>query len=152
MNTKLLNGIIGVAVLTRVLAGSVASSAWTASGSRSGHIHATVPLTTIDVSASTTAHLYPGARGEILLTVDNPNRYAVTVTGIATDGAITSDHGAWCDAATGVTYAPPSSTSLVVPALTDAQFALPGVAMSDDSDNACQGASFTIPLRLTAQS
>ena len=38
------------------------------------------------------------------LTVTNPNDYPVTLTGVSGDGAITSNAGAACNSATGVTF------------------------------------------------
>lgn len=136
-------------------AGTVAFAAWTTTGSGNGYAQAktAVALTTIDVSASTTAQLYPGATGDVLIKISNPNPYAVTVTGLAGAGAITSDKGAACNGATGVTYTAPTSPSLAVPASSSAQFTLTGaVAMSNASNNACQGAIFTIPVTLTGTS
>jgi hypothetical protein len=141
---------IGVA-----FAGGVAFAAWTATGSGNGYAQAktAVALTTVDVSASTTAQLYPGATGDVLIKITNPNPYAVTVTSVAASGAITSDKGATCNGATGVTYTAPTSPSLAVAAGASTQFTLTGaVAMSNASNNACQGAIFTIPVTLTGTS
>lgn len=145
----------GALFLGVALASSVAFAAWTASGSGNGYAQAktAVALTTVDVSASTTAQLYPGGTGDVLIKITNPNPYAVTVTGVAAGGAITSDKGVACNGATGVTYTAPTSPSLAVPASSSAQFTLTGaVAMSNASNNACQGAIFTIPVTLTGTS
>ena len=145
----------GALFLGVALASGVAFAAWTATGSGNGYAQAktAVALTTVDVSASTTAQLYPGGTGDVLIKITNPNPYAVTVTGVAAGGAITSDKGATCNGATGVTYTAPTSPSLAVPAGSSAQFTLTGaVAMSNASNNACQGAIFTIPVTLTGTS
>ena len=141
---------IGVA-----LAGSVAFAAWTATGSGSGYAKATTasPLTTVDVSASTTATLYPGATGDVSLRINNPNPYPVRVTSVAGSGTITSDAGGACDASTGVTFTDQSSLTLDVGASSAATFTLSGAAsMSNASANSCQGAVFTIPVTLTGAS
>jgi hypothetical protein len=146
---------VGTLFVGVALAASVAFAAWTASGSGSGYAKAKTAqaLTTVDVSASTTAQLYPGGTGDVIVKITNPNPYAVTVTGLAGAGTITSDKGAMCDAATGVTYTAPSSPSLAVAAGASTQFTLTGaVAMSNSSANACQGAVFTIPVTLTGTS
>ncbi len=146
---------VGALMLGVTMAATVAFAAWTATGSGDGYAKAktAVALTTVDVSASTTPQLYPGGSGDVLIKITNPNPYAVTVTGVAGAGAITSDKGATCDAATGVTYTAPTSPSLVVAAGASTQFTLTGaVAMSNASNNACQGAVFTIPVTLTGTS
>ena len=145
----------GALFLGLALAGTVAFAAWTATGSGNGYAQAktAVALTTVDVSASTTPQLYPGGSGDVLVKITNPNPYGVTVTGVTGAGAITSDKGASCDASTGVTYSAPTSPSLVVAAGASTQFTLTGAAaMSNASNNACQGAIFTIPVTLTGTS
>src|SRR3954451_5978554 len=72
--------LVAVAVMTAV---SLGYAAWTNSGgSGSAYSKATTvgALTTVDVSASTAATLYPGATGDALIKISNPNPYAVTVT------------------------------------------------------------------------
>jgi len=108
----------GTILLALMVAGSVAFAAWTATGTGDGYAKATTAqaLTTVDVSASTTATLYPGATGDVLIRIDNPNPYAVQVTDVAGSGAITSDAGAGCDASTGVSFSDQSGLTLNVPA------------------------------------
>lgn len=145
----------GTILVSLMIAGSVAFAAWTASGTGEGYAKATTAqaLTTVDVSASTTATLYPGATGDVLIRIDNPNPYAVRVTDVAGSGAITSDAGAGCDASTGVTYSDQSGLTLNVPAGSAATFTLTGAAsMSNASANSCQGAVFTIPVTLSGNS
>lgn len=143
-------------IMLGVLAvGSIAYAAWTASGTGSGYAKATTAqaLTTVDVSASTTAQLYPGGTGDVTLRIDNPNPYPVRVTSVSGTGAITSDKGAACDASTGVTFADQTGQSLDVPAGSAVTFTLSGaVTMSNASDNSCQGAIFTIPVALSGAS
>ena len=53
----------------------------------------------------------------------------------------------------GSTGAGPNFPDLVVPANGSAQFTLTGtVSMDNTSDNACQGATFTIPVSFTGNS
>ena len=145
----------GTILLALMVGGSVAFAAWTATGTGEGYAKATTAqaLTTVDVSASTTATLYPGATGDVLIRIDNPNPYAVQVTDVAGSGAITSDAGAGCDASTGLSFSDQSGLTLNVPAGSAASFTLTGSAsMSNASANSCQGAVFTIPVTLTGTS
>jgi hypothetical protein len=147
--------LIGVgAVTTALLAAGVAFAAWNATGTGSGYAKATTAqvLTTSDVAATTTAQLYPGGVADVKIKIHNPNPYPVRVTGINGSGTITSDKGAACDASTGVTYSSQTG-SFDVAANADASFTLTGaVAMSNASDNTCQGAVFTIPVSLVGAS
>ena len=152
MSKKLTVGTLFAGVM---LAGSIAFAAWTATGTGSGYAKATTAqvLTTVDVSASTTATLYPGATGNVLLRISNPNPYPVTVTDVAGSGAIVSDTTAACDASTGVTFTDQTGLSLSVPASGAATFTLSGsVAMANSSHTSCQGAVFTIPVTLSGAS
>jgi hypothetical protein len=145
----------GGIVVGAMLAAGVAFAAWTATGSGSGYAKATTAqaLTTVDVSASTPATLYPGATGNVKLSINNPNPYPVTVSSVSGNGAITSDKGAACNASTGVTYSNQTGLSLAVPAAGSATFTLTGaVSMSNASDDSCQGAVFTIPVSLSGAS
>lgn len=147
--------LIGVGVIaTTLLAAGVAFAAWNASGAGSGYAKATTAqvLTTSDVAATTTAQLYPGGTADVKIKINNPNPYPVRITSITGNGAITSDKGAACDASTGVTYTNQSGT-FDVSANSDASFTLVGaVAMSNASDNTCQGAVFTVPVSLSGAS
>lgn len=137
------------------LVGSVALAAWVTNGTGSGYARAgsAQALTTVDVSATTPATLYPGVTGNVRLSINNPNPYAVQVTAVSGNGTITSDAGAACNASTGVTFTNQSSLALSVPANSAATFTLNNaVSMSNASDNSCQGAVFTIPVSLTGQS
>ena len=144
------------AVVTGVLlAASVAFAAWTASGTGAGYAKATSAqaLSTVDASASTSAQLYPGGTGDVKLTVHNPNDYPVRVTSVTGSGTITSDKGAACNASTGVAFANQTGLTLDVAGGGTSTFTLTGAAsMSNASDNACQGAVFTIPVSLSGQS
>ena len=135
---------------------AVTFGSWTVSSSAgSGYSKAKVAssLTLSDASASTTAQLYPGGTGDIWIKVTNPNPFAVTVTSVTGAGTITSDKGAACDAATGVTFTNTTGLTQVVGAGATVTFSLAGkVAMSNASDNTCQGAVFTVPITLAATS
>ena len=142
---------VAVVATTAVTFGS-----WSVSSSAgSGYSKAKVALslTLSDASASTTAQLYPGGTGDIWIKVTNSNPFAVTVTSVTGVGTITSDKGAACDASTGVTFTNTTGLSQAVGAGATVTFSLAGkVAMSNASDNSCQGAIFSVPITLAATS
>jgi hypothetical protein len=133
----------------------VAYAAWTASGSGTGYAKAgsAQALSTLDASATTAATLYPGATGDAKLKIDNPNPYPVRITAVSGNGTINSDKGTACDSSTGVSFTDQTGLTLDVPASSSATFTLSGaVAMSNASDNSCQGAVFSIPVSLSGAS
>ena len=147
---------IGALFVGIALASSVAFAAWTTNGTGSGYAKATsaANLTTVDASGSTFANqLYPTGTGDLIVKITNTNSYQVTVTAINNgSGSITSDKGSACDASTGVTFTN-TAGSWVVPAGTTQTFTLANkVAMSNASDNSCQGAVFTVPVSLVGAS
>ena len=153
-----------LAVVTTMVALAVVGlvyAAWTTNGTGSGYAQAGTAqaLSTVDVSASTTATLYPGGpAGDVTIRVSNPNTYPVTVTGVTGNGTITADSGHAACTTTGVSFTNQTGLSLSVPAKTggvngEAQTTLSGAAsMSNASVNGCQGATFTIPVTLSGAS
>ena len=149
---KVLAAALAAALVVGV---GIAYAAWSASGSGSGYAKASSAqaLTTVDISATTTATLYPGATGDVKLKVSNPNPYPVRIATVTGNGTITSDKGSACDAATGVTFTNQTGLALDVPASGSMTFTLAGAAaMSNASDNSCQGAVFTIPVSFSGAS
>lgn len=136
-----------------LFAAGIAFAAWTATGTGSGYAKATTaqPLTTVDVSASVAATLYPGATGDVELRISNPNPYPVVVSDVTGNGAITASDPA-CNVAS-VSFSDQTGLSLNVPASNAATFTLSGaVQMSSAANDNCQGATFTIPVALTGSS
>lgn len=140
-----------VAQITVLVAG-VAFAEWLANGTGSGYAKArrATPLTTSSATASES--LYPGGTGDAVVTVNNANPYPVTARGIAGNGAITSGVPACDDAGSGVSFVDQTGAWLV-PANGSATLTLiSAVAMASTSPDSCQGATFTIPVRITGQS
>jgi hypothetical protein len=150
------NRIIGAGVTLVVLAAvGLAYAAWTSSGSGSGYAKAGTAqqLTTVDVSANTTATLYPGSNGNVRIKIANPNPYPVRVTDITGNGAITADAGHASCVTTGVTFTDQTGQTIDVAANGATETTLTNAAsMSNASDNGCQGAVFTIPVSLSGNS
>ena len=144
----------GLTLIALVVTGLV-YAAWTSSGTGSGYAKAKSAqnLTTVDVSASTTATLYPGADGDVLIKISNPNQYPVRVTSVTGNGAVTADSGHAGCVTTGVTFTNQTGQTIDVPAGGTTQATLTNAAhMSNASDDGCQGATFTIPVSLTGAS
>jgi hypothetical protein len=146
---KLFVALVAVAVLA---IGGVAVAAWTASGTGSGRAKALTAVdstVTEDITASNASpDLYPGfTDGDIFVQVDNPNPYAVTFTSFAA-GTVTSSVPA-CVAFVSVDDS--GAISMSVPANSPAvSRTIPDVVSLDHAaPDACQGATFTIPLTLT---
>jgi hypothetical protein len=149
---RLITGLSAMLVLG--VAGLV-YAAWTTNGSGSGYAKAGTAqaLTTVDVSATTAATLYPGADGDVLLKINNPNPYPVRVTDVTGNGTVTADSGHATCVTTGVTFTDQHSQAIDIAASAQAQTTLTGAAhMSNASDNGCQGATFTIPVSLVGAS
>jgi hypothetical protein len=150
------NRIIGAGVTLVVLAAvGLAYAAWTSSGSGSGYAKAGTAqqLTTVDVSANTTATLYPGSNGNVRIKIANPNPYPVRVTDITGNGAITADAGHASCVTTGVTFTDQTGQTIDVAANGATETTLTNAASrSNASDNGCQGAVFTIPVSLSGNS
>ncbi len=152
-----------VAVLTIMAALSVVGlvyAAWTTNGTGSAYSKAGTAqaLSTVDVSASTSATLYPGVSGDVLIKISNPNPYPVTVTAVSGNGAITPDSSHSGCSPTGVSFTNKTGLSISVPAKAgstngETEATLAGAAsMSNASVDACQGATFAIPVTISAAS
>ncbi|MDX6663486.1 MAG: hypothetical protein QOG09_1588 [Solirubrobacterales bacterium] len=155
--------VAALAAVVAVIGASLVYAAWLATGTGSGYAKAgsAQALSTVDVSASTAATLYPGGSGDVLIKVSNPNSYPIRVTGIALNGSnssIAADSGHSGCTTTGVSFSDQTGLSVDVPAKSGGvngtvQTTLSGAAaMSNASLDACQGATFTIPVSLSGSS
>jgi len=153
--------IVGILAAVSVACGAgMVYAAWTTNGTGDACAKAgtAAAISTVDVSASTTATLYPGVSGDVLIKLRNPNPYPVTVTAVTGNGTITPDAGHSGCTTTGVTFTNQTGLTLNVPAKSggvdgELQTSLTNAAsMSNASLNACQGAVFTIPVTLSGSS
>lgn len=150
--------LVAVAFLLLIAGGAIAIAAWSTSTSGNAYSKATTAsaLVLTSASASTTGDLYPGGTGDLKLKVANPNSFPVRITGVSltSGGSITSDNPA-CDAGgNGVSLTDQSALQIDLAAnAAAAVVTIPGaVQMSTASDTNCQGATFTIPVDVTAAS
>jgi hypothetical protein len=147
--------VVAAVLVLGIVAVGVGLGAWSLGGSGNGAAKATTAsnITLADATAFTTADLYPGATGNLKLRATNPNPFPVRITAVTGNGTITSDKGASCDASTGVTFNNQTGLTLDLAAGATATLTVANsVSMTNASDNACQGAVFTVPVSLTAVS
>ena len=156
MRKQVSRKIAVVTTMTALVVVGLVYAAWTTNGTGSGYAKAGTAqaLSTVDVSASTTATLYPGGpAGDVTIRISNPNSYPVTVTGVSGNGSVTPDAGHASCTTTGVTFTNQTGLTIAVPANGATTTTLSGAAsMSNASVDGCQGATFTIPVSLSGAS
>jgi len=138
---------------TLATAGIVAYAAWTTSGSGTGSVAARHAAALIVGDGQTSTTLYPTGKADLVVTLQNTNDYNVEVTSIAQGALVSgspspvsvSDNHNGCTAST-VTFTPPT-VDFVIGANTTYTLTLHNsVAMSNSAEDACQGATFTVPV------
>jgi hypothetical protein len=141
-----------------VAAGGAAWAAWYLGGSGSASTRSASALG-LELSAHPRPDmpLYPGARTDLSVAVRNPNPFPVVVTNVRVGtGPVTVDaahRGAGCVTTGVLATRGATAVSLTVPANSSATFLLPdAIQMTNDSDSACQGATFTVPLTASGRS
>ncbi len=145
--------IIGAALAGMASVAGLAFAEWLATGTGEGYAKSRTaePLTTESVTAA--ASLYPGGTGDLVIRVHNPNPFAVTLTSVTPNGAITSDSAA-CDAGGhGVSFTGVTGLSNLIGANATTDVTLTGaLSMAPTSANECQGVTFTVPVSLNGGS
>jgi len=153
MIRRVLAAALAAAVLG--MAAGAAYAYFTATGSGAGSASAgTLQTVTISATAgSPTTPLLPGETGDVVLEVSNPNAFAVTLVSVTGSGTITVDGAHSGCNPSAVTFTSQTGLSISIPASsTDYQVDLPGAAsMSAAAANACQGATFSIPVTITVE-
>jgi hypothetical protein len=96
-----------------------------------------------------TSALIPGGTADVIVRINNPNSYSVTLTGISANGSITAAGGIGTCTTTGVSTTFPSSPALVVAPGSHLIHLASSVSMSDAAQSGCQGATFEIPVSVT---
>jgi hypothetical protein len=140
-----------------LMSGGTAYAYWTTSGTGTGTASAGTATAISAAPATVASGLYPGATGVAgTVTVSNPNPFPVQVTA-ASFATPTAAGGLGTCTSTGVTFTAQSlTTPVTVPAkvgTTNGTAPLSfTAAMSNASDNGCQGATFTSTVTLTGQS
>jgi hypothetical protein len=115
---------------------------------------------TMATAGTPSTPLLPGGTGDVVFSVTNPNNFSVSLVAVAleTDGTITPDTGhSGCTTTDGnpvVTLNVPSDDlPVAIPANTTQPINLASAASMDATATSnCQGATFDIPLAITARS
>lgn len=145
--------VFGTAILLVLGVGSGAALAYwrtTGAGSGSATTGTVQSVTVLAASGTPASLLVPGGSGELLVTISNPNNYAVTLTGLAQNGAITVSGGSGCTAAnSGVAVSTQTGLVVSIPAGTNAVRVSAGIQMTAASATGCQSADFQVPITLT---
>jgi hypothetical protein len=142
-------------VVAAVAVAGAAFAYFASSGSGSGGGHSgTLSAPTISASHATpTTALLPGGTADVTLELSNPNAVALTVTSVAANGTISVSGGSGCTAGNdGVSFTTQSGLSISVPAhaVNDVIDLPAAITMSSASASGCQGASFNVPVTVTA--
>jgi hypothetical protein len=138
---------VGGAVLTSGGAYAYVSVSGSGSGSGTTGTMQAVTVEALVGGDTPSSMLYPGGpAADVILRVNNPNSFSVTLYSISGAGAITADASHSGCTTTGVTFTPPASPNITVPAGTSLVHLSGAATMSTASLSACQGATFTIPV------
>ncbi|WP_179266414.1 hypothetical protein [Asanoa hainanensis] len=138
-----------VAVIVAGIA-SVAWAAWSVTGTATGTAKAG-SVTALQAKAAPQSDLYPGAKATIVVSVTNPNDFAVEVQSFTSGAAVQVDAEHLADGCTASSVVVIDQNALAqrVDAGDTEQFTVPdAVVMKKNAPEACQGASFEITLAL----
>ncbi|HTF09290.1 MAG TPA: hypothetical protein VK659_14065 [Asanoa sp.] len=133
---------------------SVAWAAWSVTGNAKATATA-ASVTALQATATPQSSLYPGAKAAILVSVTNPNEFAIEVQSFTSGAAVQVDAKHLADGCTAssVVVLDKSALKLRVDGGDTEPFTVPdAVMMIDQAPQACQGASFVITLALAGVS
>jgi hypothetical protein len=136
------------------IGGGSALAYWHSSGAGHGSgANGTPSAVTVEAASGTpSSQLIPGGTADLLVQITNPNAYAVTLVSIAANGTVTSTVSACDSGGNGVTVPTQSGLSITIASGSSQLVHVPaGIAMSNASASACQGASFHAPVTITVR-
>jgi hypothetical protein len=147
---------VGATAVTVAVASGVAWASWTADGRGTAGARAGRAVQVVITGATVASVLVPGGEGDVAMNVENPNPFRVRVIRVHRNGDITADAAHPGCLTTGVVFPnhPVSAffpnaalAGLEVAPNSTARLVLSNQArMTNDSDNGCQRATFTIPV------
>ena len=148
---------MGIAATTSALAlgAGVAYAVWSVSGTGSGTGAAAVAQSVTALASTPTgagASLYPGGpAGQVDFYVNNPNPYAVTITGITWGTPTSGDPTSCPNTNISLDSHAPTTVSLNVAANgASGPFVIPGVLdLAHSAPDGCQGVDFNIGVTIT---
>jgi hypothetical protein len=109
-------------------------------------------VTVMQSTGTVATTLYPGGSADLLVQIDNPNNFPVTIVSVTGSGSVTSSGGIGNCTTTGVTVPAQKGLSIAVAPGSDVAVHIPdGVSMGPTSSSGCQGATFNVPVALTVQ-
>lgn len=147
------------AALCLLAGGGTAYAYWATAGAGSGAAAAaTMNAVTVDAFVagdSNRTSLVPGGTADVILRTSNPNAFAVRIHAVVSAGPVTADAAHAGCTTTGVSFtapAAPLAPAVTIPANSSLLVTLPGAAgMSIQSQSACQGATFRVPVTVEAR-
>jgi hypothetical protein len=120
------------------------------SGSASTGTMQAVTVTAFVGPDNPSSKLYPGGpAADVILRVNNPNAYSVTLFSVTGNGTITADVSHPGCTTTGITFSPPASPGTTLSTGSSLVHLSGAASMDTTSLNACQGATFNIPVSIT---
>jgi hypothetical protein len=133
-----------------VAAAGVGYALWTASGTGSGEAKAKSAVA-LTVSAGTaSAQLYPGASGDVVFSLTNPNPYNVSLTGWSGATVTSTSDTVGCPASNFTINAGSiTPTTITGSNGTGTVTVTNGITMVSAAPNACQGVTVTVNATLT---
>ncbi|MGA5301754.1 hypothetical protein ACPCHT_17630 [Nucisporomicrobium flavum] len=151
--------ILSVAAAAAVIVNAGAAWAyWTLGGAGTGvAVAGTAVELKLQGRSDESKPLYPGATADLAVTVTNQNDFPVKITSISPGkGKVTADpdhRDSGCVETGVILSADVLPVSWQVPKNTIGVFTVPGgLRMTNSSDSACQGATFTIPVKASGLS
>jgi hypothetical protein len=164
-NTRFVAFATAVTVTLLGIAVGSAYAMWSSTGHGSAAVSAAGAPSTVHVIGVTAGNnpstsLVPASSGDLVVELNNPNTYPVTIIGIAQNGDVATSGGSGAGTAcaggssgnTGVSVPTNNALSVSVASGSAVVVHIPSaVSMSSSSASGCQGASFQIPVTLTVQ-
>jgi hypothetical protein len=147
---------IAVATVVLVATATAAHAYFTTTGAGGGATNVgtmqTVTVVALTGGDTPSSLLYPGGpAADVVLRVNNPNITTVQITAVAANGAITADAGHAGCTTTGVTFTPPVNSAINLASGASVLHLAGAATMSNASMSACQGATFNVPVLVTAR-
>ena len=150
MRTSLKRSIIVGGTVAGLMGAGVAFAAWTSTGT--GTATATAgSAKSLQVTTSPVTGLFPTGSVTVPVTVTNPNPYKVALSSLEFAGVTADKTGCSASAVTGVDLTGLTGAANVIAPAGSLTKDLT-VTMSNAAENACQGASFDLTVRATADS